>query len=108
MTRELKPSGEAATRPAGSDVMRDLVEADPVVVLEIAAAIAESGRVPPDRVAELAAEHVARLEHADKTRLRTTIEQMLLGVHVDDALEWLHLTGALRLLFPELEATVDL
>src|SRR6185369_5568321 len=59
---------------------------------------------------ELAAEHSARLVEAgtDKARLRAAVEQMLLGRDVDAALEWLHETGILAVLFPELEATVDL
>jgi len=91
-----------------SDAVRGLVEADPVVLLELAAAIADTGRLPADRVTELATEHAPRLVDADKARLRGAIEQMLMGVHVDAALEWLHTTRILRALFPELEATVDL
>ncbi|HEU0031021.1 MAG TPA: HD domain-containing protein [Kofleriaceae bacterium] len=95
-------SGEQAER------MRGLVEADPVLVLELAGAIAHDGRVPHDRVTQLAAEHAQRLADADKARLRAAVEQMLMGVHVDLALEWLHATHVLPVLFPELEATVDL
>src|SRR5438477_120442 len=90
------------------DAMRDLVEADPVVLLELAGAIADTGRAPPDRVTQLAAEHAAKLADADKGRLRVAIEQMLMGTQVDAALEWLHATTILPVLFPELEATVDL
>lgn len=89
--------------------MRGLVEADPVVLLEIAGALADdAGRWPPDAVTELAAEHAPRLADADKGRLRAACEQMLLGRDVDAALEWLRETGILTVLFPELAATVDL
>jgi len=92
-----------------ADRLRPLVEADPIVALEIAGAIAEAGgRPPPDAVTELAAEHAARLADADKQRLRAAVEHMLMGRDVDAALEWLHETRILGLLFPELEATVDL
>jgi poly(A) polymerase len=93
-----------------ADRVRGLVEADPVVMLEIAAAIANDGQgnFPPDQVTDVAAEHHARLLDADRTRVRVAMEQMLVGRDVDAALEWLHLTGILRLFFPELEATVDL
>jgi poly(A) polymerase len=99
--------------PAGdtkvSDRLRPLVDADPVVLLEIAGAISSSGgRVPPESVTQLALENAARLAVADKGRLRTTVEHMLMGRDVDLALEWLHETGILAVLFPELEATVDL
>ena len=91
-----------------ADRLRPLVEADPVVVLEIAGAISESGRLPPDAVTALSAEHTGRLADADKARLRAAVESVLMGRDVDAALQWLHDTGVLALLFPELEATVDL
>jgi len=92
-----------------ADRVRGLVEADPVVMLEIAAAIAnEQGKWPHETVTELVAEQHARIADADKQRTRVAIENMLMGRDVDAALEWLHSTGLLRLLFPELEATVDL
>jgi poly(A) polymerase len=89
--------------------MQGLVEADPVVLLEIAGAIADDGqRWPGDAMTALAAEHAPRLADADKARLRATTELLLLGRDVDAALEWLHETRILGVLFPELEATVDL
>jgi poly(A) polymerase len=92
-----------------ADRLRPLVESDPVVVLEIAGAISEGGgRLPPDNVTALAAEHAPRLAEADKARLRAAVEHMLMGRDVDASLEWLHEVRVLGLLFPELEATVDL
>src|SRR5690242_14745843 len=91
-----------------ADRLRPLVEADPVVVLEIAGAISESGRLPPDAVTALSADHAARLADADKPRLRAAVEAMLMGRDVDAALEWLQQARILAVLFPELEATVDL
>ena len=89
--------------------MRGLVEADPVVLLEMAAAIADNGgRWPADSVTELAAEHAPRLAEADKARVRAAMEMALCARDVDAALEWLHVTRILALLVPELEATVDL
>jgi poly(A) polymerase len=86
-----------------------LVEADPIVLLEIAGAISnDGGRLPPDSVTELGAAHSPRLADADKARLRTAMEHVLLGRDVDAALEWLYETRIIALLFPELEATVDL
>ncbi len=92
-----------------ADRVRGLVEADPVVVLEIAGAIShEAGRWPGERVTEVCLEHTQRLVDADKTRLRVAIEQLLMGRDVDAALEWVRATGALTVLFPELAATIDL
>jgi poly(A) polymerase len=91
-----------------ADRLRGVVEADPVVLVEIAAAIADSGRVPPDSLLDVAREHAVRLADADKARLRAAVEQAILGRDVDLALEWMQRAGILRVLFPELEATVDL
>lgn len=95
--------------PAAADRVRDLVEADPVVLLEIAGAIAhDGGRWPNDRVTALAVEHAPRLAAADKGRLRAALEHLLMGRDVDAALEWLRVTQILPVLFPELAATIDL
>ena len=92
-----------------ADRVRGLVEADPVIVLEIAGAIAnEAGRWPPDQVTDVCAEHAVRLADAPPARLRGALEHVLMGRDVDQALEWLRTTRVLDLLFPELAATVDL
>jgi poly(A) polymerase len=93
---------------SAADRVRGLVEADPVVLVEIAAAIGEGGRFPPDAITELANEHAVRLADTDKARLRAAVEQAIMGRDVDAALEWMHRAGILAVLFPELEATVDL
>jgi poly(A) polymerase len=93
---------------SAADRIRGLVEADPVVMLEIAAAIAEHGRVPPDAITRVAQEHAVRLPDADKKRLRDAVEQTIMGRDVDAALEWMYQAGILAVLFPELAATVDL
>jgi len=91
------------------DRMRGLVEADPVVLLEIAGAIAnQDGHWPADRVTDLAAANAGRLADADPARLRGALESMLMGREIDAALEWLRQTTILPVLFPELSATVDL
>jgi len=93
----------------GADRLRGLVEADPVVLLEIAGAIAvDEGRWPPDHITDLGGEHAPRLAQADQGRLRTAMEAVLMGRDVDAALEWLRATAILPVLFPELSATVDL
>jgi poly(A) polymerase len=92
-----------------ADRLRPLVEADPVVLLEVAGAISnDGGRPPPETVTELGVEHASRLADADKHRLRVAVEHVLMGRDVDAALEWLHETRIVALLFPEVEATVDL
>jgi poly(A) polymerase len=90
------------------DRVRGLVEQDPVVLVEIAAAIATEGRVPPEVITDVARAHCVRIADADKARVRAALELALMGRDVDLALEWLHRAGILAVLFPELEATVDL
>ncbi len=91
-----------------ADRIRGLVEADVVVLVEIAAAISEQGRPPPDAVTDVAREHAPRLVTADPARLREAMQTALMGHDVDAALEWMQQGGIVRVLFPELEATVDL
>ena len=91
-----------------ADRIRGLVEADPIVLVEIAGAIAHEGRIPPEGVTRVAQDHAVRLADADKARLRAAVEHTLLGRDIDAALEWMYQTGIVRVLFPELEATVDL
>lgn len=88
--------------------IRGLVEADPIVLVEIAGAISHEGRVPPDAITRVASDHSVRLADADKRRLRDAMEQALMGRDVDLALEWMYQAGILGVLFPELAATVDL
>jgi poly(A) polymerase len=93
---------------AAAERIRTLVEADPVVLVEIAGAIANEGRLPPDAITRVAQDHAVRLSDADKTRLRDAVEQVLMGRDVDAALEWLREAGIISVLFPELAATIDL
>jgi poly(A) polymerase len=89
--------------------VRAHVQDDPVAVLRIATAIAENqGQWPADCVTRACREEVALLEEADPQAVVAELGQMLLGRDVDHALQWLHTIGAVALLLPELEATVDL
>jgi poly(A) polymerase len=93
---------------SAADRIRGLVEVDPVVLVEIAAAISEQGRTPPEAITRVAQDHAARLADTDKARLKDAMQHALMGHDVDAALEWMQHGGILRVLFPELEATVDL
>jgi len=100
------------TLPEGADTasrVRALIQADPLVLLGIAGALAhQRGPWPADAVTRAAEDEVALLASAPPELLKVAIEHCILGRDVDQALEWLHQTGALAVLFPELEATVDL
>ena len=57
-----------------ADRIRGLVEADPVVLVEIAGAIANEGRLPPDAITQVGRDHAGRLADADPKRLRDAYE----------------------------------
>jgi poly(A) polymerase len=89
--------------------IRALAEADPVVLVEIGAAIANGGGSWPDDSVTAAAQELApTLEAAPRERVKAALEELLMGRDVDSALEWLMQSGLLTALFPELFATVNL
>ena len=99
----LPESADSAAR------VRDLVEADPALILGVAAAIShERGRWPADAVSREMADVAPALGGVAGARLREGVERAIMGRDVDAALEWLLQVGALAILFPELTATVDL
>jgi poly(A) polymerase len=101
------------TYPNNADTaarVRAWVEASPVLLLDIAGAIAHSdeGIWPAEVVTQVAQDGAPAIRTADEVAVRAAIEHLLMGREVDHALEWIRQTGLLRLLFPELEATADL
>lgn len=76
-------------------------------ILDLAAHVAEAGvQVGPEltQAARLAAPELAQLP---PPILRQAIERVILGPFAHLGLQWLHDSGALAVLLPELEATVD-
>jgi poly(A) polymerase len=108
----MDPSPSVLALPEGVDTaarVRDLVQADPVALVGIAAEIAAGrGAWPAEAVLRGAREEADLIREADPARVRAVLERALLGRDVDLALEWLHQAGVLAILFPELAATVDL
>ena len=105
----MQPDAILALSPDGASRVRDLVLADPAVMLDIAGAISHGrGQWPVDAVSRAIADLAPTLASAPGARLHDAIEHAIMGRDVDAALEWLHQIGAFRVLFPELEATVDL
>lgn len=89
--------------------VRAHIQDDPIAVLRIATAIAETrGQWPAECVTRACREEVALLEDSQPQAVVAELGRMLLGRDVDEALQWLHSIGAVALLLPELEATVDL
>ncbi|MBK9035309.1 MAG: HD domain-containing protein [Myxococcales bacterium] len=89
--------------------VRAWAEANPLILFDIASAIAtEGGHWPAPAVTAAAQEASSTILSAPADQLRAAIEPMLMGRDVDLALEWVRETGLLAQVFPELEATVHL
>lgn len=89
--------------------IRALAEADPVILVEIGAAISTGGgHWPHESVTLAAADLASSIDLAPRDRLKAAIDDLLMGPDVDSALEWLMQSQLLAVLFPELVATVNL
>jgi poly(A) polymerase len=88
--------------------IRDAVQEDPLVLLRSATAIATGKAIPPEAATRACSEEAELVLQAPAGEVKAELERCLVGRDVDDALEWLHQIGVIRLLLPELEATVDL
>jgi poly(A) polymerase len=76
-------------------------------ILQVAAQVAATGQVVASEItvaAHLAAPDLAGLP---PDRLRQALERLLLAPSAGQGLQWLHDAGALAVLLPELDATVD-
>ena|GEM_PF-673112 len=89
--------------------VRAWAEANPLILWDIATAIAQgNGDLPAHAVTDAAGETAGLVETCDPAQLRAAIEPMLMGREVDVALEWVRQVGLLARIFPELEATIHL
>lgn len=76
-------------------------------ILEFAARVAAVGMSVPPEINEVAQLSAGALTKLAPARLRQMLEQVILGPYAGQGLQWLHDVGALAVLLPELEATVD-
>jgi poly(A) polymerase len=81
--------------------------ASPDSLLDVAAAVARSGELPPPTLTEAARAAAPEAARISPARARAGIEAVILGKSLDVGLQWLHDAGLLAVLLPELEATVD-
>jgi poly(A) polymerase len=89
--------------------VRAEVQRDPVALIRIATAISSGrGNEAPAAVTRACREEVELIAQAPPVAIRQELESCLVERDVDLALEWLHQVGFMRLILPELEATVDL
>lgn len=98
----------APDSPDTADRVRAWAAANPLILFDIAGAIAQDGQWPAPAVTQAAQEASGRILTTQPAELRAAIEPMLMGREVDQALEWVRETGLLAQVFPELEATVHL
>jgi poly(A) polymerase len=80
--------------------------AGPEAILQVAVHVASGQEAAPEitQAARLAAPELAALPPA---RMRHALEQVIMAPAAGQGLQWLHEVGALAVLLPELEATVD-
>lgn len=76
-------------------------------ILDVASRVANTGIAPAPEVTEAARLVAHDLAALSPARARQAIEQVILGPHAHLGLQWLRDAGALAVLLPELDATVD-
>ena len=76
-------------------------------ILDVAIHTASTGTTVAPEITQAARLAAANLISLPPARQRNAIEQMILGPCANVALQWFHDAGALAVLLPELEATVD-
>ena len=76
-------------------------------MLEVAHAVADEGRLPDPAITEAARAAAPALTTVAPDRLRAGIEAVIMSRGLDVGLQWMHDSGVLAAVLPELEATVD-
>lgn len=84
-----------------------LIGAGPDALLEVARLVATDSRMPDPAITEAAREAAPALLELGPDRLRSGIEAVIMSKGLDLGLQWMHDSGVLRTVLPELEATVD-
>jgi poly(A) polymerase len=79
----------------------------PDSLLDVAAAIARDGRLPPPAVTEAARAAAPLAAEVEPTKIRAALEAVIMGSALEAGMQWLHDAGVLAVVLPELEATVD-
>jgi poly(A) polymerase len=98
------PMGNTVSR-AINDAMS--ASAGPQAILDVACQVARGGVALPAEVTLAAREAAPELGELDAAKVREGIEAILMAPNLHEGLQWLHEAGALAVLLPELDATVD-
>jgi poly(A) polymerase len=83
------------------------IGAGPDAILDVACQVAERGVILPEEVTLAARDGAAALAELPPAKLRDALERIIMAPHLAEGLQWLHDAGALAVVLPELEATVD-
>ncbi|HEY0707846.1 MAG TPA: HD domain-containing protein [Polyangia bacterium] len=92
---------------SGSGLLSAPFGAEPGAILDVAAKVAREGFVVPSEVTLAAREVAAHVAELSPARVRAGFESVIMAPHLGEGLQWLHDAGALAVLLPELDATVD-
>lgn len=79
----------------------------PEMILHLARGISHEGIVPPSELSPRFRSHLKGKPYGPNKHILNLLESILLGQHVERALEWLHEVGFLAWALPEVEATVN-
>lgn len=83
------------------------LDSGPEALLDVARVVADEGQLPDPAITAAARAVAPALETVAPDRLRSGIEAVIMSRGLDVGLQWMHDSGVLRTLLPELEATVD-
>jgi poly(A) polymerase len=79
----------------------------PVALLDVAVAVAQGAPPPPPEITSAARGAAPLLAHLDTDKLRAAVQTVIMSRALDAGLQWMHESGVLGVVLPELEATVD-
>ena len=105
----METTRSSATVGVTSRLARTAFEAEPLLIMQTATAIArDRGQLPGDEVTAAARALCGKLADVEIEKVRDELEACLVCRDVDTALQWLFDIGVIELLLPELSATVSL
>ena len=76
-------------------------------LLDLAVAVAQGASPPPAEVNAAARAAAPQLAELPAPRIRAAVEEVIMARSLEVGLQWMHDAGLLRVVLPELEATVD-
>jgi poly(A) polymerase len=79
----------------------------PEGVLDVACRVAAENLGLPEEITLAAREVAPQVEALPPARVRDAVQLIVLSPHLGEGLQWLHDTGVLAIVLPELDATVD-